>query len=152
MPVFKDGNSFPEHSKQYFWRDRYIMSSTTRSNHSFHFYSAPDTHSNIWYWATNPNLKAFDMVDCGRLMKKLQAFVTGLLSYCPATLMVEGKSVILNSIMSTPQHLSTSAPPSSVLRPLLFALYVNDLCICIDVCWPHTQFIVTADTLVGLMS
>ena len=73
--------------------------------------------------------KAFDSVPHLRLLTKLKAYgITGtLLTWITNFLTGRSQKVVVNGIQSTPTLVLSGIPQGSVLGPLLFLIYVNNL-------------------------
>lgn len=87
--------------------------------------------------------KAFDTLDHSILLKKLQHYgIRGItLSWFNSYLCNRKQYVYLNGVSSTMQLTQCGVPQGSILGPLLFILYVNDIANCSDILW----FILFAD-------
>ena len=80
--------------------------------------------------------KAFDTVNHKVLLSKLSAFNCSplTLSWIESYLTCRRQHVIVNNRLSPALDLSTGVPQGSIIGPLLFSLYINDLpSVCPDV-------------------
>ena len=73
--------------------------------------------------------KAFDKVPHQRLLRKLQHYgVRGnLLKWIEDFLSVRTQEVVVDGTKSTPSPVSSGPPKGTVLGPLLFLAYINDM-------------------------
>lgn len=89
--------------------------------------------------------KAFDRVDHNILLKKLQASgIRGdLLRWFTSYLELRSQRVALNGYVSPPTFIPSGVPQGSVLAPLLFAIFIND----IDKCFMQSDVLLFADDM-----
>ena len=76
--------------------------------------------------------KAFDTVDHVILCEKLQTMGVSSIDWFSSYLSNRKQQIGLNKVMSEPGHVNCGVPQGSILGPLLFLCYVNDMSISID--------------------
>ena len=80
--------------------------------------------------------KAFDLVNHKLLFKKLAAYQlsSNTQLWFQSYLTSRSQQVNISGKLSDPQHISIGVPQGSVLGPLLFLVYINDLPLSIQTC------------------
>ena len=103
--------------------------------------------------------KAFDTLDHDTLIYKLNFYgIRGIaLEWVKSYLLNRYQIVNIGSIQSSPLPLKTGVPQGSILGPLLFIIFINDMHACTDISKTinfadDTCLLFTSDTLQGLQN
>ena len=80
--------------------------------------------------------EAFDTLDHSTMLEKLTSLGINhsAVQWFRSYLTMRTQSVCTNGILSKPQPISFGAPQGSVLGPLLFIIYINDLPLAVQGC------------------